>query len=560
VPIAENPLASPRRLHIYLLGQFEVRLDGKLVVDKTWPRARAKALLKLLALQAGRGLHRERILDLLWPDLSVPAANANLRKTLYHVRVAFRTAGGDDPIEVRADGIVSLTRDVCIDVDEFRKLARRARVGGESVVLYEGALSIYTGQLLPDDLYEEWSVGVRQELHALRGRLILELAAAYCRLGQPVPAIERLSALVADDPLNEAAHRGLIEAYALNGNQDRAVRQYQTLRSLLRDELSTSPSELTEHLMRDIRSGQLKTKRNPPATVREDGVPPVRYARTVDGVDIACWSIGAGPVLIDTFSMPHSHIALEWEMLECRSWYQCLARQYTYVRYDSRGSGLSETATAPDFTIDNLVLDLEAVVDQLRLQKFALLGQFHQGPAAIAYAARHPEQVSHLILWCTYARGRDFYLPEQVPAMRQVVENDYDLYVRTSASTHVGWAGNDDLLRRFAAFFYKTTRPDIALAAIDAVINYDVSELVPLLRTPTLIIHYTEPPWLSVENAKRLHSSIANSQLALLDGYSAVPWLNPNPEVAARVLQGFLDRPPMDAEADRAVVTRGERS
>ncbi len=126
--------------------------------------------------------------------------------------------------------------------------------------------------------------------------------------------------------------------------------------------------------------------------------PRIRYARTADGISIAFWTLGDGFPLVYLAGGPWSHVEL-WNVPECRRWYERLARNRRLVRYAVRGTGLSDREVA-DFSLDALVRDAEAVVDQLGLERFALFGAADAGPVAIAYAARHPERVSQLVLWC----------------------------------------------------------------------------------------------------------------------------------------------------------------
>src|SRR4030042_2979726 len=133
--------------------------------------------------------------------------------------------------------------------------------------------------------------------------------------------------------------------------------------------------------------------------------PRIQYAQTADGVSIAFWTLGEGMPLVH-LPLYFSHIQMEWELPECRRWYERLAQKRKLVRSDTRGFGLSER-NVTDFTLDALVLDIEALADRLGLEKFALLAPGHSRPVAIAYAARHPERASHLLLWWAYARASD---------------------------------------------------------------------------------------------------------------------------------------------------------
>ena len=132
--------------------------------------------------------------------------------------------------------------------------------------------------------------------------------------------------------------------------------------------------------------------------------PRIQYAQTADGVSIAFWTLGEGMPLVQMPTFPFSHIQLEWQHRDIREWYERLSEKRMLVRYDSRGTGLSERHPA-DFSVDAQSLDLSAVVDRLGLHRFALLAIVNSTPVAIAYSVRHPDRVSHLVLWCAWARA-----------------------------------------------------------------------------------------------------------------------------------------------------------
>ena len=114
--------------------------------------------------------------------------------------------------------------------------------------------------------------------------------------------------------------------------------------------------------------------------------PSIQFATASDGVRIAFWTLGAGAPLAALPMLPFSHIQLEWQVPERRAWYERLAQTRTLIRYDGRGTGLSERE-ASDFSLDSQLRDLEAVVDRLGLDRFALFAPFFAGPTAISFAA-----------------------------------------------------------------------------------------------------------------------------------------------------------------------------
>ena len=137
-----------------------------------------------------------------------------------------------------------------------------------------------------------------------------------------------------------------------------------------------------------------------PPDLRQD----IHFCTATDGTRIAYATVGTGPPLVRAAHWI-THLDYDWQSPVWRHWLVGLARGRQFIRYDERGCGLS-AHDVDDFSIDAFVRDLEAVVDDLALERFPLLGVSQGGPIAISYAARHPERVSHLILLGAYAHGR----------------------------------------------------------------------------------------------------------------------------------------------------------
>ncbi len=242
---------------VQLLGGFEVRAGPRTVMERSWPRRKAQALIKLLGVHPGHRLHREQALDLLWPSLGPDDAANNLYKNLHHIRRQVRGAeeGEDAPLVVTSQNILALSDQATVDADEFIERAERARAGRTDASLYEAALEVYAGDLLPEDLYEEWTEPLRQELAETRNRLLLEVARLYDEQRRFELAIERLERLIHYDALHEQAHLMLMMIYVASGKRDRAIRQYQQCQRAFQRELSAAPSEEIETLYGQIVAG-----------------------------------------------------------------------------------------------------------------------------------------------------------------------------------------------------------------------------------------------------------------------------------------------------------------
>ncbi len=254
------------------------------------------------------------------------------------------------------------------------------------------------------------------------------------------------------------------------------------------------------------------------------GEPRIQYAKTTDGVSIAFWTLGKGTPLA---YMPHpifSNIQFDWQLPAARSWYERLAEKRMVVRYDGRGTGLSDRDVT-DFSLETFILDLEAVVAHLGLKRFALLGSIDGGAVAIAYAARHPERVSHLLLWCSYARTSDLLGTPEALADLALQDKDWVIYTETMAHMMFGWSAGEEA-RQLAAFMRESVTQETALSIMKSLWEWDVTGLLTQVSAPTLVLHRRQYSYPGVEASKQLASRIPDARLVLLEGASPMPYLD----------------------------------
>ncbi len=249
--------------------------------------------------------------------------------------------------------------------------------------------------------------------------------------------------------------------------------------------------------------------------------PPIRYARTSDGVRIAFFTLGEGPPLVHSPAFPLSHLRLEWGLSAARRYLGALSRTRKVIRYDCRGAGLSDREVN-DFSLEAQIRDLEAVVEQLRLDRFALFAFGHQAPASIAYAARHPERVTHLILWRAYAKSSEFSSSERVQTAWSMIDRDWEMYTAMEGYRATEFQGGPAALW-FTNYMRETITPANLKASYEALSGIDVTAHLGEVRCPTLVMHRTGSHVLNVSAARNLAARIPNAELALLDG----PWLMP---------------------------------
>jgi len=248
---------------VRLLGAFEVEVGGRAIGAGAWRLRKAADLVKLLAIAPGHRLHREQLMDALWPDKEPDAAANNLYQAIHGARRAL----GATAVEFR-DGIVSLVPDagagIEVDVVAFEAAIGRADAG--EVAAREEARSLYRGELLPDDRFEDWAVGLRESLAAANRRNLSELANLREREGDLEAALDTLRALLGADPTDEAAARRAMRLEARAGRRGAAQQQYEALAEALRRELDVEPAAETTQLQRDIVEGRLDPLGERPST------------------------------------------------------------------------------------------------------------------------------------------------------------------------------------------------------------------------------------------------------------------------------------------------------
>jgi DNA-binding NarL/FixJ family response regulator len=175
---------------------------------------------------------------------------------------------------------------------------------------------------------------------------------------------------------------------------------------------------------------------------------------------------------------------------------------------------------------------------------------------AIAYAARHPEQVARLVLWCAWARGADVESP-RIRAWRDLLTRDWELMTETCAHLALGWSAGEIGRRATERLRQSVTREGLQ-AALDAAAAFDALPLLADVEAPALVLHRREIPWLPVSIARELAARLRDARLMILDGESTAPYLG-NAEAIAQAIDEFLgepDRPALLSEVSVATEPR----
>ena len=517
-------------LHVSVLGTLAVRRHGTRM--QLPPSKKTRGLLAYLAVTA-RPHSRDRLCSMFWNIPDDP--RAALRWSLTHLRpiidepdrrriIADRETVGLDHAHVAVD-ILSLRNATRQDVDSLSTESLR------------GALKALEGEFLeglnlPDcQEFQSWCTAQREDARRLRVRL---LSALVTRLqNAPDDALPHARTLGLLEPANEAAQAMLVRLLRSVGRCREAEEHFQ----LARRQLAEFGVPCTGALRHAAQSRQAAARTsaddgNAPAALaqqlRTDSpLHQVRFCRTLDNVQIAYASVGRGPPLVWAAHWL-SHLSFGWESPVWRHWTEEFAKDRRFIHYDERGSGLSDWDD-PEFSIDAFVRDLEAVVDTLGLDRFALIGSSKGGPTAIAYAARHPERVSHLVLYGTFAQGwrinanrSDIERREAIislmrqrwaqdnPAFRQILTARF---LPDATLEEMGWF-ND--LQRLSSSAENAVRLYRSLGELNVV------DLLPAIKAPTLVLHCRDDAAVAFEKGRLIASRIPAAKFIALESHNHI--------------------------------------
>lgn len=249
----------------------------------------------------------------------------------------------------------------------------------------------------------------------------------------------------------------------------------------------------------------------------------IHFCTTEDGVRIAYATVGEGPPLVKAANWL-SHLEFDWRSPVWRHLLAEFARDHTLIRYDERGNGLSDW-NVTDLSFEAWVKDLESVVEAAGVDRFPLLGISQGGAVAIAYAVRHPEKVSQLILYGAYARG---WAAREQP--EEIEQRQAQLTL-----VKLGWGKDNPAFRQLWTSLYApdatpeqaqsfndlqrvSTSPQNAVALLNVMGNIDVVDLLPQVKVPTLVLHSRDESGVPFEEGRLLASSIPGARFVPLDG------------------------------------------
>ena len=250
----------------------------------------------------------------------------------------------------------------------------------------------------------------------------------------------------------------------------------------------------------------------------------IRFCRSRDGVQLAYATSGEGPPLVKVANFL-THLEYDWRSPVVRPFLLELNRGRTLLRYDPRGCGLSDR-NVKDLSLDAWVGDLETVVDAAGIERFPLFAHSQGGAIGIAYAARHPERVSHLILLGGWARSvmKRNLTPAQVDELRTLVKMASFGWGRENPAYRQGFTSLliPDSSAEQAASYNELERmctsAECAASIFSSVGKFDVMEFAPLVRCPTLVMHAQGDASVPYEEGRLIAGVIPNARFVLLHG------------------------------------------
>ncbi len=483
-------------------GQLELCLLGDLTVSRGGlplelpPSKKTRALLAYLAV-VDRPQRRERLCEMFWEIPDDP--RGALRWSLSKIRQILKP---DADKGLRADrNMVSLSLEgIRLDIAPLKGLTQR-EVDDLDTDALEDLAGRFRGSFLeglvlprcPD--FDAWRIAIADEMEVLRLRILRVL-------------VDRMSA---PDPARALSH----------------ARTLQTLSDHDGD-LGIEISRLAEAARQAARSATERPAAPEAVTVPPSAASPlpldqeIRHCTTRDGVRIAYAVSGSGPPMVRAAHWL-SHLEHDWNSPVWRHWIEGLSANHQLYRYDERGNGLSDWDVT-DLTFDSMVADLESIIDAAGLRQVWLLGVSQSCAVSIAYAIRHPERIAGLILYGGYAQGWRARGDEQ------------DIRRREAMGTLIrdGWGQQDPVFRQlFTSLFIpgatqqqmdwfnelqrQTVSPENALRFHEAFGGIDVTELLPRVAVPTLVIHAKDDRAVPLDAGRALAQSIPGVRFVMLD-------------------------------------------
>jgi len=525
-------------LRIDVLGELAVFRDGQRLSLPASKRARG--LLAFLALTA-RPHRRDRLCEVFWEIPDDP--RGALRWVLSKLRGVVNEESTDRLVADR-ERVVLEAATIDIDIQLLSSKLKNPTLSVEQLQAIANQLRepVLAGIDLPDQaLFQQWLTAEREDAKRLLAKALGRLS---CHPDHPPnKAIAWTREWLELEPFDtDAATRLVTQLEQLGESQ----------------EIERLSRELTMRFRNAAISWSSAKRANTPPLTEDDGDTvqvrqllarqKVQFCTAADGASIAYASVGQGAPIIKAANWL-SHLELDWDAPIWSPLFRELARDHYFVRYDERGNGLSDWGVS-ELSQDAFVADLETVVEATELERFALLGISQGAAVSIEYAVRHPQRVSHLILFGGYAAGwRIGATPATIKEREAIMTltssgwgQDNPAYRQIFSSTFMPSATAEEL-SWFNEFQRRTTSPENAVRFLSAFGDIDVRNQLANVSVPTLVIHSLGDRRIPVTTGRDIAAAIPNAEFLSIESDSHL-LLGREPASKAFVdaVREFIDR------------------
>jgi len=483
-------------LQIKVLGELAVVRDAQEIVLPASKKTRA--LLAYLAL-ANRRQRRDYLCQMLWNAPDDP--RASLRWSLTKLRRVLNEDGDEPCLGTDGSSVFLDTNKLDVDLLHVAHITAK-NVRSVTTPDLETWAALFRGRFLEGlelprcPVFEAWRTFHADALDRARS-LILHVLVERLR-SEPERALPYVQALQSMDPTDEQV---ALELRSLNT-------------SARESEMRSASARLAQPSggLPDAYFALNESKRSQQ----------IRFCRSPDGVQIAYAISGKGPPILRAAHWM-SHLQYEWESPVWRHWIDALSKGNTLIRYDERGNGLSDW-NASDLSFAAMVCDLESVADANILNGFPLLGVSQSCAVSVAYAVRHPERVSHLVLYGGYAKGwrkrDDRHEIDTHEAMTTLIREgwgkDNPAFRQLFTETFIPGASREQMAW-FNDLQKETASPDNASRLHYSFGEMDVSDILGDVRVPTLVLHARNDAAVPFEQGKVLASGIPGARFVDLN-------------------------------------------
>lgn len=515
-------------MKILLLGPVEVR-EGDHVHR---PAGKQAALLAALALEPGRTIARDRLIDQLWPEDPPETAAKSLDVYVWRLRQAIPAL----PIEKSGTGYRLAAAWEDVDVGRFDDLVRRGREAAAedraplAAQLLSEALELWRGPALAGLATPAVDHLEERRLAAQEDRI-----AAQLQSGDAAELVGELEALVEAQPLRERPRELLMLALYRAGRQGDALAAYQQARQQLVDTLGLEPTPALQRLEQAIlrQDAELELPQRRRSAPEQE----IHFAELA-GMRIAAAIVGSGPPLVFV-GIWIGHLEALWEIASFRRFVSELARDYTVIRYDLPGVGLSSEQPEGD----QLLLETAVLGDAITTfadGHAAVLGVSSGAAVALTLDATRPELVDRLVVYGGYARGADIASPEIQSSLDALVRASWGVGASALAAIVMPESGGVEI-EELVRYQRRAASAEKAAELLGRLYSLDASDYVERVTAPTLVLHRRGDRAIPARLGQDLARRIPHATFKSLPGSNHLPWTGDEGVVAA--IRTFLGSP-----------------